>query len=87
VIHEVGHWMGLLHTFQGGCSSSGDLVADTPQEGEPSYECPTTRDTCLADPGVDPVRNFMDYSYDTCMNMLTLGQTSRMDAAFEKYRY
>ncbi len=85
VIHETGHWMGLFHTFQGGCGTQGDLVADTPAEAEPSYYCETTRDTCTA-PGLDPVRNFMDYSLDSCMNMFTAGQVSRMDAAFEKWR-
>lgn len=85
VIHETGHWMGLFHTFQGGCGEQGDLVADTPAEAEPSFYCETTRDSCTA-PGLDPVHNFMDYSYDSCMNMFTLGQVSRMDAAFEKYR-
>ncbi|MCW2867002.1 MAG: zinc metalloprotease [Marmoricola sp.] len=85
VIHETGHWMGLFHTFQGGCGSQGDLVADTAAEDEPSFYCETTRDTCVA-PGFDPVHNFMDYSYDSCMNMFTAGQVSRMDAAFEKYR-
>ena len=85
VIHETGHWMGLFHTFQGGCSAQGDEVADTAAEAEPSFYCETTRDTCVA-PGFDPVHNFMDYSYDSCMNMFTAGQVSRMDAAFAKYR-
>ena len=85
VIHETGHWLGLFHTFQGGCSREGDLVSDTAAEAEPSFYCETTRDTCTA-PGLDPVRNFMDYSEDACMNMLTKGQVQRMDTAFMKWR-
>lgn len=85
VIHETGHWLGLLHTFQGGCDGGGDLVTDTPAEAEPSFYCQTTRDTCPA-PGLDPVHNFMDYSQDACMDMLTPGQVRRIDTAFEKWR-
>jgi pregnancy-associated plasma protein-A len=86
VIHETGHWLGLLHTFQGGCGSKGDLVADTQAEGEPSFGCDNSRDTCPDDPGHDPVHNFMDYSLDTCMNKFTAGQVQRIDAAFAKWR-
>ncbi len=86
LIHETGHWLGLLHTFQSGCEGQGDLVIDTPAEAEPSFACQTTRNTCPA-PGLDPVRNFMDYSRDDCMNMFTPGQVRRMDTAFEKWRY
>ncbi len=86
VVHETGHWLGLYHTFQGGCSAQGDLVADTPSEAEPSFGCSGRRDTCASDPGFDPVRNFMDYSLDSCMNLFSAGQVQRMDAAFEKWR-
>jgi hypothetical protein len=86
VIHETGHWMGLLHTFQGGCTKPGDQVSDTPAEGRPSYYCTTTADTCPTIPGTDPVRNFMDYSWDTCMNTFSPNQVVRMDWAFARYR-
>ena len=74
--HEVGHWLGLFHTFQGGCSAKNDGVADTPPERTSTFGCPVNKDTCAGD-GPDPIYNFMDYSDDACMDEFTPLQARR----------
>lgn len=87
--HEVGHYLGLEHTFAGGCGSTsscfttGDLICDTNGESAPSYGCALGSSSCGS---TDPVRNYMNYSDDTCMNQFTQQQTRRMRCTLETRR-
>lgn len=86
--HEVGHWLGLFHTFQDGCrgtssgtcSTAGDKVCDTPPTSAENYGCPITKNSCTESPTdrVDMTMNYMDYVNDACMYMFTSGQKTRM---------
>jgi hypothetical protein len=89
--HEIGHWLGLFHTFQGSCNG-GDQVGDTPPASAANYGCILTTNSCsnfstpyASDP-VDMIENYMDYSNGTCQNLFSTGQKARMDAVFIQYR-
>lgn len=86
--HEIGHYLGLIHTFEGGCAgnqlqtclSQGDRVCDTPSEQQPKYGCPNTSNSCTEEgcDDSDPIRNYMNYVDDECMDEFTLGQRERV---------
>lgn len=84
--HEVGHYLGLEHTFSGGCSNSytsGDLILDTNPESSPTFGCPGSRTSCGSQA---PFHNYMDYSDDICMNQFTPEQANRMRCSLINYR-
>jgi Pregnancy-associated plasma protein-A len=85
LVHEAGHWLGLYHTFQGGCTDLNDEVVDTVPQSAPTKGCPVGQDTCAL-PGADPVHNYMDYSYDACYSEFTPGQAQRMQQMSLAYR-
>ena len=77
--HEFGHWLNLIHTFEGGCSGT-DNVADTPNEdGSHSLGC-SSGTNCSGD--FVNYENYMGYNGAAgCYKMFTQGQTTRMLAA------
>lgn len=88
--HEVGHYLGLFHTFQGGCGSSsapytsGDLIQDTNRQQSANFNCPASATSCSSS---DPIENYMNYTQDTCMEEFTLEQANRMRCSIESYRW
>lgn len=87
IIHEMGHYLGLYHTFSGctnnDCSIDGDMVCDTPPQGRSGAACDGSSNTCNTDDQSgfstdqnDLPYNFMDYT--GCPHDFTPGQKERM---------
>jgi len=86
--HEIGHYLGLWHTFDGGCAGgdcyrTGDVICDTNSESGPEYGCPASSSSCGSP---DPVHNYMNYSEELCMYEFTLEQINRMRCTLEHWR-
>lgn len=86
--HEIGHYLGLWHTFDNGCGNSscyttGDRICDTNPESSPRYGCPNNPMSCGA---LSPYHNYMDYTDDDCMTNFTPEQARRERCTLEYYR-
>ena len=96
-VHEVGHWLGLFHTFQDSCSGTdpltcglfGDRVCDTPPTKEANYGSPSlNQNTCTETPvdELDMWMDYMDYTNDENLQMFTTGQKDVMRAVLNTSR-
>ncbi|WP_341887208.1 zinc metalloprotease [Variovorax sp. YR752] len=91
-VHEVGHWLGLYHTFQDGCFGEGDEVSDTPAHGGPNYGKPDDAgqpyNLCPSAPaGLEcPIHNYMNYCDDEWLREFTPGQRTRVFAQLGMFR-
>jgi hypothetical protein len=83
-VHEAGHWLGLKHIW-GDNYCGDDGVDDTPQQGNFTPGCPAGfRTSCNNGTNGDMYMNYMDFTYDACINLFTTGQKNRMRSCFNE---
>ncbi|MES2732784.1 MAG: M43 family zinc metalloprotease [Bacteroidota bacterium] len=87
--HEIGHWLGLLHTWgdvecsDGQCTCGDDHCNDTPPTSSPNdvgadNNCKSVNSNCNGQQTINMIENYLDYSPDKCMNIFTKDQKARM---------
>jgi hypothetical protein len=83
--HEIGHYLGLDHTWGRGfgCNQD-DGIEDTPAQEGPYTGCPVH--PTISCGTADMFMNFMDYVDDACMVLFTQGQVERMDEVLSVIR-
>ena len=82
-VHEVGHWLGLRHIW-GDDYCGDDLVGDTPRQSSYTPGCPSgIRQSCSNGADGDMYMNYMDITFDKCVNLFTKGQKQRMLAVLK----
>lgn len=95
ITHELGHAMGLYHTFEGdaggatcpsttNCTTTGDRVCDTEPHKRSPFNCPSGTNPCTGNSYNNVTHNFMDYS--NCKDRFTPGQMQRAMMMFLTYR-
>jgi len=88
-VHEIGHWVGLRHTWGDGTCAT-DYCNDTPPAQTANYGCPThplKLGTCSGNTTGEMFQNFMDYTDDACMYIFTNDQKTRIQTAMANGTY
>lgn len=90
VTHELGHYFGLPHTFNGNSCSSDDNISDTPEIEEATRAYMQNLDCATGYPagpnscGNDHLYvNYMDYVNENCYTSFTQGQVNVIRSVLE----